>query len=237
MKKTDLGRINYPERICGSDKAFVRRIINHVRDFINVNNLNKIVIACSGGLDSICLADICKQVSIINGTDFRIAYVNHGLRPDENKKEIELINSLSLPNSILLGGVEQGANLEARAREVRYFVLKSFCNSFGYNCLFVAHNADEDLETMIMRLADNKYIREETFGAFQRIAYGIKPHSIINDLSIYRPLLSFTKEDLRRYNTIMGIKWLEDSSNALLQYKRNIIRHKIMPLLKSLGKQ
>lgn len=234
MKKTDLNRIEYPKGISGSDKAFVRRIINHVRDFINKNNLTKLAIACSAGLDSTCLADICHKVSIINGTKFCAIYVNHGLRPDENDKEIELISKLPISYLIADGLVQHGTNLEARARDIRYSKFALVCSQMQYNSIFVAHNADEDLETMIMRIADNRYNRIESKNSFQRVVYGIKPHSIINGLNVYRPLLSFTKDDLRRYNKIMGVAWLEDSSNSSLQFERNVIRHKVMPTLKNI---
>jgi tRNA(Ile)-lysidine synthase len=239
MKRTDLNAIKYPRSISSSDRRFCRNLINKVRDFINVNSINNIGIACSAGHDSICLADICSKISTINNTKFHLLYVNHNLRKEENLLEISLIKKIAynykFGYSILDGTVIKGSNLEERARIIRYTSLKNEVSKLGLKGIFTAHNASEDKELIIMRLIDNRINLIKDEKSSQRIIYGMKQISKVYDLDVYRPLLFFNKDELNQYVKIMCLDWHEDSSNIETKYKRNNIRHNIIPLLKSIN--
>ena len=242
MKRTDFHPIIYPPGISGSDRQFIRRIVNSVRDFINANHIHFILIGCSGGHDSICLADICHKVQTINGGHFILTYVNHNLRPEENKKETELIYSLGdkygFGMDFLQAPIEEGvvSNIEAEARKERYQALASHIKGTTCAGVLCAHHRDDDMETIIMRLIDNKYMRVENDQSFQRVVYGMKQISTVYGCMIYRPLLGFRKSDLQRYSTINKLTWCEDSSNASDVFKRNQIRHHVIPILRKINK-
>ena len=239
MKKTDLNPIKYPKSISSSDRRFCRTLINKVRDFININQINNIGIACSAGHDSICLADICSKISTINKTNFHLLYVNHNLRENENLLEISLIKEIALNYkfnySILDGAVNKGSNLEARARLVRYTSLKNEVDKLKLQAIFTAHNASEDKELIIMRLIDDRINLIKDEKSSQRLVYGMKQISKVYGLDVYRPLLFFHKNELNKYVQIMQLSWHEDSSNIEIKYKRNNIRHNIIPLLKNIN--
>lgn len=243
MKRTDLNKIEYPETISASDRHYSRRIINSVRDFINANNLKKVLIAFSGGHDSSCLASICHSVSQINGTSFGLCYVNHNLRSEEEiDKEIDLLGATCAQYNFNFHcpsiEIKSNSNIEAIARELRYKELAKILAdpNFYYDAVFTAHHADDDFETIIMRLADNKYMRIEDEKTTQRVVFGMKQISTIYNCKVYRPLLSYSREDLHRYSSIWNLSWLEDSSNKSDKYKRNRIRKYIMPLIKNINR-
>ena len=243
MKRTDLHPIIYPIGISNSDRQFIRRVVNSVRDFINANHIRSILIGCSGGHDSVCLADICHKVQTINGGHFILSYVNHQLRPDENEKEKQLISNLgdkyNFPQLYLDAPLDKSivSNIEAEARKKRYQILADNLECLDpYEGILLAHHRDDDFETIIMRLIDNKYMRIENKQSFQRVVYGMKQISCVYGCMIYRPLLGFRKIDLQRYSAINKLVWLEDSSNESDRFKRNQIRHHVIPILKKINK-
>lgn len=243
MKKTDINKIEYPTGMLAADRRFCRNIINTVRDFFVAQNINHAIVACSGGADSVCLADICSKVNTICGTQFSLAYINHNLRPEENKIELEFTKKLAgyyrfcyKAHSIDL---PSGSNLEERARILRYAALKEIVKTEHADGVVVAHHADDDFETIIMRLIDNRYIRtpfaEHSAAGFQRTVYGMKPVSTVDGLRIFRPLLGLTRDDLRKYMRAFHINaWCEDSSNNDFRFRRNAIRKEVMPRLKQI---
>jgi len=232
--------IGYPKGISRKDKMHVRNMVNQVRDFTKDSHLSTfwkgrtVVVSCSSGIDSTCLADIMYRVWRIAGNNpVHVVYVNHNLRPAENKVEIELLEKFSkerdLKFSVLDGKVSKGKNLQDRARQIRYEALSSFCQANGYNHVFIAHNKNDVYEGMMIKLFQGRVDKQNGV----RIVYGLRPRHITSykgfTLYIYRPLLDLTREDVERYMRTMDIPWHEDSSNATDAYLRNYIRHHVIP--------
>ncbi|MFA6366027.1 MAG: tRNA lysidine(34) synthetase TilS, partial [Candidatus Hydrogenedentales bacterium] len=192
-----------------------------------------LVVAYSGGIDSASL--LCALAS--RGLDnLRAVHVMHNLRPaDELQKEREIVREtcrgLHLP--LTMATVKPGAirkyaskkkiGIEAAAREVRYGILKRCAKRFGIGVICTAHNADDQLETLISRFLSASSI--DGLG-------GIQPLRDIGDgLLLVRPILSLPRKDIERYAVSKNLSVSTDSTNASASYTRNRIRHSIVPTL------
>jgi tRNA(Ile)-lysidine synthase len=198
---------------------------------IKKNNLftktDKILVAFSGGVDSVVLCDLLFKA----GYNFELAHCNFQLRENEanddtafcedyaksinskchtiyfNTKEYALTNKLSI---------------QMAARELRYNWFKELISENGYTYLLTAHHANDNAETLFVNLTRGTGIK-----GLQGIPE--KQNNII------RPLLFATKQDIIDYAGKNKIIFREDSSNQEVKYKRNFIRHQIIPELKKLN--
>lgn len=208
----------------------MKPIENQVLKFIKQNNIktNKnIVVAFSGGSDSLALLVILSK--IYEKERIFPVYVDHNLRSrDELEGEIELnkqncvregltLKVISLDNKVLELSKKRKTGIEECARELRYEALLECAADCEY--VFTAHNKDDQIQTVLMRLMGNS--------ALPSLA-GIPK---ING-KIVRPLLDVSHKELREYLIDLGYRWSEDSTNALNDYKRNELRHEILPELR-----
>lgn len=235
----DKRSVGYPNGVSRKDKMHVRNMVNHVRDFIESSSRIKaregIIVSCSAGIDSTCLADILHRVWRISerNTPY-IAYVNHGLRPKENNIEISMLKEFSRSRNmniaILDGKVKKGSGLQNRAREKRYNALTHLCDISGIKHIFVAHNKNDVFEGMMIKLFQGRV--DKAYDNGQRVVWGLRPISNTEcpeHFNIFRPLLDFTRGDIEKYMKTMNVPWHEDSSNATDDYLRNFIRHNVIP--------
>ena len=107
------------------------------------------------------------------------------------------------------------------ARELRYNFFDELCDSQQFDTILTAHHADDNLETFFINLSRGSGID------------GLTGIPKIND-KIARPLLPFSRNQIYEYAKMHHIQWCEDSSNASLKYKRNALRHELIPVLKSI---
>jgi len=196
----------------------------------------KIAVAFSGGSDSLALLYLFSQ--IFDKKKLIALYVNHGLR-DNNELNEE--SNLNKENCLALGveykefifkegeinsiAKERGNGVEDAARFCRYEKLITFCKENGYYALASAHTIDDQLETMIMRSFNGSSLLSLTCIKEYREQEGIK---------IIRPLLTYTKDELRLLLKVSGFFWSEDSTNKKTDYLRNRIRKEITPSVESI---
>ncbi len=196
----------------------------------------KIAVAFSGGSDSLALLYLFSQ--IFDKKKLIALYVNHGLR-DNNELNEE--SNLNKENCLALGveykefifkegeinsiAKERGNGVEDAARFCRYEKLITFCKENGYYALASAHTIDDQLETMIMRSFNGSSLLSLTCIKEYREQEGIK---------IIRPLLTYTKDELRLLLKVSGFSWSEDSTNKKTDYLRNRIRKEITPSVESI---
>ncbi len=179
----------------------------------------RVAVAVSGGADSLCLALLAAQWAKTQGCAVYGFTVDHGLRLEaaDEARQVQAwlamhrigCDILTLPHSL------SRANLQEQAREARYLALAKACAGVDCAHLLVAHHADDQLETVLMRL-----IRA---GGVEGLA-GMRPLSRNYGLSILRPLLSIPKERLMATLQEMGQPWIEDPSNRCATYMRNRLR-------------
>ncbi|QGR02907.1 tRNA lysidine(34) synthetase TilS [Ehrlichia ruminantium] len=175
-------------------------------------------IAVSGGIDSMVLL----HLSATCNTKFTpiILTVNHGLRfeaAQETSFVYQYSQNLNLKCHILNWyGEKPKSNIQSSARQIRYSLLLQWCHENQINYLMVAHQKNDQAETIMMRL-------ERGSGLDGLV--GMQEHTYINNICILRPLLSVSREELIHYANTKNIKWIYDVSNDNTKYKRTIYRN------------
>jgi tRNA(Ile)-lysidine synthase len=189
----------------------------------------KILLAISGGVDSVVLAHLCKLAKL----NFSIAHCNFNLRDAESDADEEFVLDLAekLDVEVFIENFDTTAyaedekvSIQMAARELRYHWFEELSVALKFDYILTAHHANDNLETFIINL-----VRGSGLDGFT----GIK--SVNNN--VIRPLLSFTRKEIEAYAEERKIKWREDSSNASNKYLRNKIRHDIVPVLEELNPQ
>lgn len=201
-------------------------IKNHLENELFVGRQERILVAVSGGVDSVCLV---RMLSILRYTA-AIAHVNYGLRGiDSDKDEIfvkKLAEELQIPfYSKKIPLPKDAPNLQAQARMLRYAWLDEIKNQYHFHKIATAHHADDQIETAFMRI----FLR----GAGIKAITGMQAKNGDH----IRPLLSLRKSDLLAFSAQKGWDFREDISNLSLNYDRNIVRNQILPTILSYFKQ
>lgn len=195
-------------------------------DFVQRFQGKKLAVAISGGVDSVCLLHWCK----LAGLDIVALHVNHGLRAAaelETQYVRDLCDSLGVPCHVFYwSGEKPTANLESIAREARYKMMTDFCRENGIYALFVAHQADDQIETFLMNLGRGSGLYG--LAAMRRETYR-------DGVRIVRPLLDVYRHELREYCDTHNIKYFIDEMNSDPQYTRVKIRQNRHLLSDKLG--
>jgi tRNA(Ile)-lysidine synthase len=204
------------------------KISNELIHFFNYFSLQKksVLIGVSGGCDSVALLRIICNLKIPLGINkIGVAHVNHCLRGNESDEDDLFVRSLakSLDCEFFTKRLEHFSPLmsgiEENARQERYSFFHKIKNEFSYDLIATAHTADDQAETVLFRLIRGTGIR------------GLCAiHPIRND-GVIRPLLTVQKKDILCWLHENNIAYRTDSSNDDLKFKRNYIRHKILPVI------
>ena len=209
----------------------VKKTIEKVRNTILRHNMimhgDRVIVAVSGGPDSVCLLDILVAFTPELGIELVVAHFDHGLRPDEDEAETKFVKtltaSLKLPFETKkadpgLGG--GAASQEERARLARYQFLEEVKERFSADRIAVGHNLNDQAETVLMRLLR---------GSGPSGLAGIPP---CRDEKIIRPLIEISRDEIESYLAQRELTYVTDSSNLQTRYLRNRIRLELVPLLK-----
>lgn len=198
-----------------------------------VNPADGILCAVSGGKDSMFLLDTLQKFAAETGTQIACAHFNHCLRGAESERDAAFVRQVCLTRGIpFLAGADdvaaaaarRGAGIEETARDLRYAFLAGAADRLSCRWIATAHNADDNLETMLLNL---------TRGSGLHGLCGIPPVRG----RILRPMLTVPRAEIEAYLAEHGISSVEDSSNAGDDYSRNRLRHHVMPVLRALNPQ
>ena len=175
-----------------------------------------VLVACSGGGDSVALTRLLARLAPELGVSLAIASVDHGLRPEAAEEVAEvgrLAEALSLPFHPLRVRVEPaGEGLQAAARRARYAALHRCAAERGAGKLAVGHTLEDQAETVLARLLR---------GAGLAGAAGIHP---AREDGVVRPLIDCRRAELRAWLRARGVGWRDDPSNADPRFERVRIR-------------
>jgi tRNA(Ile)-lysidine synthase len=218
-----------------------KRVLRFIRDHKLVTPGRKLLVAVSGGPDSVCLLSILAGLREELGIELHVAHLNHRLRGDDADADVgyvaELSRRLGIPASVESRDVraykaQHHTSLEEAAREVRYSFLAQVAVEVGAESVAVGHSADDHVETILMHL-----IR----GSGTRGLRGLQPVSRLHitgtDLVIIRPLLELSREETTGYCRQHGLNPRTDASNYSLTPFRNRIRHELLPQLQKYNPQ
>ena len=205
----------------------LEKLQNHVHQKLSFLANKKLIIATSGGLDSMVLLHLFQQLQ----QEIAIAHCNFQLRGlesfgDQNFVQ-EYANEHNIPIFVTQFDTESFANdyklsTQVAARNLRYDWFYELLESENFDYILTAHHADDNLETFIINLSRGTGLD------------GLVGIPMQND-KIIRPLLIFSRQEIEDYANKNNIKWREDSSNSSDKYLRNKIRHHLVPLLKNLN--
>ncbi|MEN8880346.1 MAG: tRNA lysidine(34) synthetase TilS [Polaribacter sp.] len=207
-------------------------MLQKFKEHININfpflKGKKLLIAISGGLDSVVLTHLFNQ---LNSATIALAHCNFKLREKESDLDEEFVINLSqkTSNQIFTFTFDTKKITEQRktstqitARELRYNWFKELVKKHDFDFVLTAHHADDNLETFLINLT-----RGSGLDGFTGIP-------AING-NIVRTLLPFSRAEILNYAKENNIDWREDASNASTKYVRNKIRHKVLPVLKEIN--
>jgi len=200
---------------------------NHIENHIPFLKQKKLLLAVSGGLDSIVLLHLMQQLNY----EIAIAHCNFQLRGVESFGDQKFIQEYAAANAIPLFVTQFDTEAFAKdyklstqvaARELRYNWFYELLDTENYDYILTAHHADDNLETFLINLTRGTGLDGLT---------GIPEQ---ND-KIVRPLLFASRLEIENYAKQQSLQWREDSSNASDKYLRNKIRHHLIPILKELN--
>lgn len=194
-----------------------------------------VLLAVSGGVDSMCMAEL-----FLNSTAkvrFALAHCNFHLRGEDSDSDEALVRAWAESHGVIFikkdfdtkeYAASNGVSIEMAARELRYTWFAEVCRERGFAALAVAHNANDNAETMILNMLRGTGVKGMT---------GMRGSSLLpgSDARLIRPLLGFTRKDIHEYAVSHGLQWHEDSTNADSAYKRNCIRNEVFPLFERLN--
>lgn len=184
-----------------------------------------LLLGLSGGIDSVVLLHVLARGLRWPASRLSAIHVNHQLSPNAPRwAEFcrRLCGRLGVPLHVIEVKVRRGNSTEAAARDARYRAYASV----PVDRLVLAHNRDDQAETLLLRLLRGAGPRGLAAMAVMRPAAGAMP-------AVLRPLLDVPRFEIERYARRHRLKWVEDESNEDRSYLRNFLRHEVLPLLES----
>jgi len=205
----------------------IKKLQHHIAHQFPFLEGKKLLIAISGGLDSVVLTQLFHSL----GFDLSLAHCNFNLRGVESDQDElfvkEIGNKLNLKTFTTSFNTKDyasknKASTQIAARELRYAWFQELVDTHQFNFVLTAHHADDNLETFLINLSRGTGLE------------GLTGIPAIND-TIVRPLLIFSREEIEQFAIENAIAWREDQSNASTKYVRNKLRNQVIPILKEIN--
>lgn len=203
-------------------------LLQQFTDYIKKGNLfqpqDKLLLAVSGGVDSVVLCELCKQA----GYDFAMAHCNFQLRGEDSERDEKFVATLAKKYGVAFYTTafdttavakQEKKSIEEAARELRYTWFEKIRTEHNYNYLVTAHHANDNIETVMMNFFRGTGIKG---------LHGILPlqHKIA------RPLLFATKNDISAFANENSLAFVTDYTNAQNDFTRNYFRNELIPAVK-----
>ncbi len=202
------------------------KLEKHILENFSFIKKKKLLLATSGGIDSMVMLDLFQKLEY----KIAIAHCNFQLRGEESFGDQSFIQDYAEANQIpfftTFFDTENYAkdtkkSIQQAARDLRYDWFYELLQKQDFDYTLTAHHADDNLETFIINLSRGTGLD------------GLIGIPAVND-KIIRPILPFSRQEIKNYAQENNIKWREDSSNASDKYIRNKIRHDLIPILKEI---
>lgn len=194
-----------------------------------------ILLGFSGGPDSAALLSLLVKWRELTGSPIYAAHIDHLIRENEHERDLKFCEKIASSYGVKLFSLvadlptiakESGESLETAARRVRYDFFNKIMKENGIEILATAHNADDNLETLLLNI---------TRGSGLKGIRGIPPVREIESGVVIRPILGMSKAEILSYCEENSVEYVVDSTNAVADCSRNIIRLKVIPELKSIN--
>ena len=194
----------------------------------------RILLAVSGGIDSMYMANRASE--LFPGASFAVAHCNFQLRGEESDGDEAFVREWAKAKGLpcfvqrfdTKGCAERdGLSIEMAARDLRYAWFEQICHEGGFDVVAVAHNANDNAETLVLNMLR---------GTGSKGMRGIAPASVRKSgLTVLRPVLDRTREEIRSWMEERGLEWREDSTNGESIVKRNMVRNEVFPVFRRLN--
>ena len=213
-----------------------RHIVEEMRGLIDHTRSASCLIAVSGGVDSMCLADLWLRA--FGPESCAMAHCNFNLRGEDSDADEALVTEWACEHGVRLHKVsfdtlqyasENAVSIEMAARELRYRWFGELCSEHGYAAVVVAHHADDNAETMVLNMVRGAGLKGLT---------GMKTVSNLpyaDNMSLFRPLLTFTRKQIEGHAFAWKVPYREDKTNSSVVYRRNSVRHEVFPLFERMN--
>ena len=197
------------------------------------------LLAVSGGIDSVCLASLFLNSS---ARRFAVAHCNFHLRGEDSDSDEALVAAWCGRNGVRYHKADfdteqyassHNVSIEMAARELRYDWFASLCRDNGYYGVAVAHNANDNAETLILNLLRGTGLRGVTGMQVETVVPVTRDE--LSGVRLLRPMLSFSRKQIEEYVAANSLEYHDDRTNAETVYKRNRIRHLVFPVFESLN--
>lgn len=199
----------------------------HIGNNLTFLKESKLLIAISGGIDSVVLVHLCHQLNL----NISLAHCNFNLRGSESDGDEEFV--IKMADGLDIEAFTESFNTEAyaeenkvsiqmAAREMRYFWFDQLAQQLEFDYILTAHHADDNIETFLINFSRGTGLD------------GLTGIPEINNQFV-RPLLPFSRENVVDYARENNLEWRVDSSNASTKYLRNKLRHEVIPILKEIN--
>ena len=201
--------------------------LSHLKKNFPSISVSKLIIAVSGGVDSIVLFHLCLKLKL----NFFVAHCNFKLREKESDLDEKFVRDLAIKHNIKFYtksfntkklSSNYNKSIQMVARELRYSWFEELSKELNVKHILTAHHLDDSIETFLINLSRGSGID------------GLLGIPRVND-TVYRPLLIFKKDEILSYAKENKISWREDSSNRKQDYLRNQIRIEVLPKLKEIN--
>jgi tRNA(Ile)-lysidine synthase len=205
----------------------VEQLLNHIHRHNLCKTTDKILLAVSGGIDSMVMLHLFREA----GFQIGVAHCNFQLRGEDSMADEALVNQVCVENDIPFHAVRfdtlnhassRGISTQMAARELRYEYFEELIQAQGYHYIATAHHLNDSLETTLLHFTRGTGIEGMT---------GIP----LQQGRIIRPMLFATRAIIEDYAHQHRISWREDKSNFSDDYQRNLIRHTVVPRLRELN--
>ena len=205
----------------------LQQLATHINTNFSFLKEKKLLIAISGGIDSVVLTHLLQQLNY----NISLAHCNFQLRDEESNLDELFIKNLGTELNIPVFSIqfettkyskENKLSTQLAARKLRYDWFNQLIEEHNFDYVLTAHHADDNLETFLINLTRGTGLE------------GLTGIPTVNK-NIVRPLLIFSRKEIESYAVNNKITWREDASNSETKYLRNKIRHQIVPILKELN--
>lgn len=210
-------------------------LVNRTRSFIARHDLlpagSRILLGLSGGIDSMTLADVLRQLAPEAGWDLHAAYVNHGWRAEAEREAVEIGRYCQAAGigyrTRRVAPAPAGLSPEEAARHARYDALNALAAEIGADRLALAHHADDQLETLLFR-----WVQGSGAGGLTGMA---ALREQVSGPPVVRPFLEVSRAEIAAAHAARGLPAWEDPTNRDPALPRNLLRSQVVPPLKELN--
>ena len=207
----------------------LKKFQNHINEKLSFIKNARLLIAISGGVDSVVLAYLCKKMDL----NISLAHCNFNLRGAESDADEDFVLQLAEDWELEVFienfdtkqfAIDKKISTQMAARTLRYYWFEELRKQLKFDYILTAHHADDNFETFLINLSRGTGLD------------GLLGIPQVNG-AIVRPLLPFTRDDVEKFAKEYKLQWREDSSNSSTKYLRNKLRHDVIPILKGINPQ